>query len=102
MPDVEAQLWQKYKDVGLKVVALDPNAADILEPAGFADYVSYLGPTYPVGLEISTFTYATLEGVYDGGNPYPVDIVIDRDGVIQFLAREYDFASLEAAILPLL
>ena len=91
-----------YKDQGLKVIALDPNAADILEPAGLADYVAYLGPTYPVGLEIDTFTYSAIEGIYDGGNPYPVDIVIDKAGVIQFITREYDFATLEAAILPLL
>ena len=49
-----------------------------------------------------TFTYAGLEGIYDGGNPYPVDIVIDKAGVIQYLTREYDAAALEAIIVPLL
>jgi hypothetical protein len=102
LPDVEANLWQAYKDQGLKVVALDNNGPDILEPAGLADYVAYLGPTYPVGLEIDTTTYSTLEGIYDGSNPYPVDIVIDKNGIIQFLTREYDFDTLEAAIVPLL
>lgn len=102
MPDVEANLWQVYKDQGLKVVALDNSAGDIPYPAELADYVSYLGPTYPVGLEIDTTTYSTLEGIYDGSNPYPVDIVIDKNGIIQFLTREYDFDTLEAAIIPLL
>lgn len=102
MPDVETNLWQKYKDQGLKVVALDAYASDITNLAGVTEYVSYLGPTYPVGCEINEYTYGEIENIFDGGNPFPVDIVIDKNGVIQYIAREYDAAALEAAIVPLL
>jgi len=102
LPDVEANLWQAYKDQGLKVIALDNSSGDLIDPAGVADYVDYLGPTYPVGLEISTFTYSAISGIYAGSNPYPVDIVIDQAGIIQYINREYDFATLEGQIVPLL
>lgn len=102
MPDVEANLWQTYKDQGLKVVALDNSGPDLIDLGTVAAYVDYLGPTYPVGLEISTFTYSQISGIYSGSNPYPVDIVIDQAGIIQYINREYDFATLEGQIVPLL
>lgn len=81
---------------------MDNSAGDIPYPAEVAAYFSYLGPTYPGGIESATFTYSQLEGIYDGSNPYPVDIVIDKNGIIQFITREYDAAMLEDIIVPLL
>lgn len=95
-------MWLNPAFQNLKIVALDNNAADILNPAWLAEYIDYLGTTYPAGLEIDTFTYSEIEGIYDGSNPFPVQIVIDKNGVMQYIAREYDFSALEAAILPLL
>ena len=67
-----------------------------------AAYFSYLGPTYPGGIESLTFTYSAFANYFLGGNPFPVDIVIDKAGVIQYIAREYDSVAIEDAIVPLL
>lgn len=102
MPDIETNLWLKYKDQGLKVIALDASANDIPYPAQVAEYVDYLGPTYPAGIESQTFTYTSFASYYEGSNPFPIDIIIDKSGNIQYISREYDMATMEAIILGLL
>ena len=102
MPDIETQLYQKYKDQGLKVIALDASVNDIPYPAQVAEYIDYLGPTYPAGIESLTFTYTAFASYYEGSNPFPIDIIIDRQGNIQYIAREYDMATMEAIIVDLL
>lgn len=102
MPDIETSLWQKYKDQGLKVIALDASSNDIPYPTQVADYVDYLGPTYPAGIESQTFTYAEFAAYYEGSNPFPIDIIIDKNGNIAYISREYDMATMEAIIVDLL
>jgi peroxiredoxin len=88
LPDIEARFWQKYRDRGLVVVAL--NAHDSLEQVGQVDqYVDHLRLSYRLGLEQSG-TYKQLTQNFAGTNPFPVDIIVGRDGQIAYIAREYD------------
>lgn len=88
MPDIEQRFLQQYGSRGLTVVALD--AHDALEQIDqVARFVGKLGVSYPAGLE-QTDTYQALTANFEGTNPFPVDVVIDRDGTIAYIAREYD------------
>jgi hypothetical protein len=100
VPELERHFWKKYKDRGVEIVAVDSHDNTVEGGmAGVADYVARFGNTHPVGLESrSTPTYAALVEHYRGANPFPVDVVVGRDGRISYIAREYDPDALEAAI----
>lgn len=88
LPDIEARFWQRYRRDGLTVVAL--NAHDDLEQIGeVGAYCEYLDLTFELGLEQSQ-TYAGITENFSGLNPFPVDVIIDRQGIIRYIAREYD------------
>ena len=81
LPDVEARFWQKYRDRGLVVVSL--NAHDTREQIGQIDqYIEHLRITFPVGLEQSS-TYKRLTQNFVGTNPFPVDVIVGKDGRIE-------------------
>ena len=91
---------KKYGDK-VEVIAINANG-DPMD--GVQRFVSNLHVTYPVGLEDpSTKTYAALVQNYKGSNPFPVDVVIGKDGLITYIAREYDpdgiIAAVEAALV---
>lgn len=93
---MEDRFWKPYKDKGLVVIAVDANGDD---PAGLASYVASRHVTYPVGLEDpTTKTYAAIVQNYKGLNPFPVDVVVGKDGIITYIAREYDPPAMQAAV----
>ena len=104
VPDVGDQFYDTYKDEGLYVVAIDADSDDHDNPAAVADFVDNVGVTFPVKLEESTVTptYATIEGIHDGANPFPVDILVDKNGIIRYIAREYDPLEMHAKVQELL
>ena len=82
------------------VVALD--AHDELEEIGqVQQFADNLGVTYPIGLE-QTQTYMALTQNFEGLNPFPVEVIVGRDGKIAYVAREYDPNSMAAVIEQLL
>lgn len=100
MPDIEQRFHQTYKDQGLVVVALD--AHDGLEVIGqVQQFVDNLGVTYDVGLEQSG-TYNLLVQNFEGLNPFPVDVLIGKDGRIRYITREYDPYAMNEIIEQLL
>jgi peroxiredoxin len=100
LPDLEARFWRKYKDRGLVMVSL--NAHDAQEQVGEVDqYADNLRVTFPLGFE-KTRTYAALTQSFIGFNPFPVDVVVGKDGRIAYIAREYDPDALVAVIEKLL
>jgi len=93
---MEDRIWQAYKDEGVQVVAIDANG-DAMD--GVQRFVEDLGTTYPIGLEDeSTKTYEAFVKNYKGANPFPVDVVVGRDGKIAYISREYDPEGLTAAV----
>lgn len=101
MPDIEHRFFQKYKAAGLAVVAIDPNAPDYGQASEVDTFVETLGVTYPVGVEDSA-TYEQFVQNFPGVNPYPVDVLVDKQGIIRYIAREYDPAAMDAKIQQLL
>lgn len=94
-------MWQAYETQGLMVVAIDPDDDDYTQIAEVEAFCSTLDVTFPVGVE-DTQTYESLAGAFDGANPYPVDVLVDKQGIIRYVAREYDPAQMEAVIQQLL
>lgn len=95
MPDIENRFAKKYGDK-IAVVAVDANG-DAMD--GVRRFVANLHPTFLLGLEDpTTKTYAALNQHYKGANPFPVDVVVDKDGKIVYVAREYDPDGIRAAI----
>ena len=99
MPDIENRFAKKYGDK-IAVVALDANG-DAVD--GVQKFVASLHPTFLLGLEDpATKTYAGLNQNFKGSNPFPVDVVVNRNGKIVYIAREYDPDGIRAAIDALL
>jgi hypothetical protein len=70
---------------------------------GLQSYLTHVPQSFPIGLEDpSTKTYAALTAVYKGLNPYPVDVILDRNGTVVYVGREYDPETIRATIDKLL
>lgn len=103
MPDLQQQFLEAYGPQGLNVVALDPDSTDRENIDGVRAFVANQGVEFPVMVEDAlTPTYSTIEGIFDGANPYPVDILIDKNGIIRYVSREYDPPGMHALIPALL
>jgi hypothetical protein len=105
---MEDRFWRKYRDRGLVVVGVNPGGRGGLrggpatdDMAGVQRFVENLSVTYRIGLE-ETRNYPAFAENFRGANPFPVDVVVDRDGTIAYVAREYDPVALEAVIERLL
>lgn len=95
--------WQEHQDEGLKVIAIDSNALDVGNIPGLIEYVDWLDVTFPVATEtVGEGTYAEITANYEGSNPFPVNILIDKQGIIRYIAREYDPFTLNAVMQQLL
>ena len=89
----------KYGDA-ITVVAIDANG-DAMD--GVQSFVKNFHATYSIGLEDpSTATYKALVNTFKGANPFPVDVVVGKDGTISYISREYDpdsiFEAIDAAL----
>lgn len=66
------------------------NAHDDLEQIGqVQSFIDKIGVEYDVGFE-TTGTYRAIAGNFAGLNPFPIDVIVDRDGRIVHIQREYD------------
>jgi hypothetical protein len=68
---------------------------------GVQRFTEKLGVTFRVGLE-QTANYRRFTENFRGANPFPVDVIVDRNGIVAYVAREYDPAAMEAVIQKLL
>ena len=75
--------------------------AHVDDIAGVQRFTDKLGVTFPAGLE-TTGSYLRFAENFRGANPFPIDVILDRDGTIAYVAREYDPAAMEAVIERLL
>ena len=59
--------------------------------------------TFPVATELTgQGSYGEITAVYEGSNPFPVNIIVDKQGIIQYVAREYDPFTTDALVQQLL
>jgi peroxiredoxin len=98
---MEQRFWQKYESEGLVMIGIDPDEEDYTQVAELQNFCETLDVTYPVGIE-ETDTYGLFGNAFAGTNPYPVDVIVDKQGIIRYVAREYDPAAMEAVIERLL
>jgi peroxiredoxin len=93
--DYEDRFKKKYGDK-VEIVLLNANGDPV---DGVQEYVRNLHITYNIGLEDpATKTFAALNEVFKGANPFPDDIVVGKDGKIAYISREYDPDEIERAI----
>jgi len=59
-------------------------------------FVASAGVTFPILVDTdSSYREFTLDAA---STPYPIDVVLDADGVIVYFSREYDPVGLRAAV----
>lgn len=95
------QRFGGYQSEGLVMIGIDPDEEDYTQLPELANFCETLDVTYPVGVEETT-SYELFGSAFDGTNPYPVDVIVDKQGIIRYVAREYDPAAMEAVIQELL
>lgn len=98
---MEHRFWQTYASEGLTMIGIDPDDDDYTQLAEVQNFCEDVGVTYPVGVEDS-MTYELFRDNFAGTNPYPVDVIVDKQGIIRYVAREYDPVAMEAMIQELL
>ena len=70
----------------------------VSEPLDDAAYfLSGTDVTVPCLLDLAAEQYGSYS-IGAGDAPYPLEVLIDRDGVISYISREYDGPALSAAI----
>lgn len=98
LPDLQAEFAEKYGDQ-IALVALDSEEDDDI--AGVSEFVYNMGIKFPVGMETSA-NYDLFQANYDGANPFPTDVIIDKNGMIRYVAVEYDAVAMKAMVDMLL
>lgn len=93
---MEDRIWKKYQDKGVVVVGIDPGGragisggASTDDIGGLQKFISNIHATFPIGVE-ETKNYLAFIQNYKGLNPFPVDVIVGKDGKIVYIAREYD------------
>ena len=64
------------------------------------DFVRQAGITFPIVVDADDHLHSFEAGV--AITPYPLDVVVDEDGTIVYLSREFDLDTLTAIIETLL
>lgn len=57
--------------------------------------------TFPAGIELTT-SYFTLYNAVKSISPYPLNVIIDRDGNLAYMVGDYDPEGMRAMIESLL
>ncbi len=98
---MEQRFWQAYQDEDVVILGIDPDEEDYAQVSEVENFCETLGVTFPVGVE-DTMTYELFSGAFEGTNPYPVDVIVDKQGIIRYVAREYDPSARQAVLEQLL
>jgi hypothetical protein len=97
---LEARFGQAYGDE-LAMVAIDSDPEDYTQIDEVKAFCEDIGVTYPVGVE-ETETYELFSQSFEGANPFPIDVIVDKQGIIRYVAREYDPVRMKEVIDELL
>ena len=101
--DLEASLWQPFKDAGLQLVGINPGGlfgGDT--PEIMRNFREQTGATFPMGWADDTSYSQLISGAGGGLSPFPLDVIIDRDGRIAYISREYEPDAMAAIVASLL
>jgi hypothetical protein len=97
---LETRFAQEYGDE-LALVAIDSDPDDYTQIEQVKAFCDDIGVSYPVGVE-ETETYELFSQSFEGANPYPIDVIVDKQGIIRYVAREYDPARMKEVVDELL
>jgi len=95
-------VWQPYRDRGLVVIGISADTLGGETDATVRQFVAQTGVTFPIAWDAGSYN-VFRGGAGQGISPYPLDVVIDPDGRIAYLSREFDSATIQAvieAVLP--
>ena len=82
--DFETSIWQVYQVEDMVILGVNvAEEFDVVE-----NFVETFGITFPVLLDETGEVYFTYTN--SGLSPFPLDYVIDQDGVIRYIATEYN------------
>lgn len=97
--DLEPSFHQAFRDDGLVVIGVNPGGlfgGDT--PAILEQFRQQTGATFPIGWDINA-TYSLFRaGGGTGVSPFPLDVVVDREGIVRYVSREYEPAELTQVI----
>jgi peroxiredoxin len=89
LPDLEERFWIPYAGQGLEVIALNPRESGD-QIGQIQDYIDTIRVSFPAGVEDPADTYSQIVANFAGPNPFPVDVIVDKQGIVRFAAHEYD------------
>ncbi len=97
MPDIEASIWQKYRDKGVLVYGI--HGGDL--PDQVLDFIAQTGVTFPIVADaqgsLSSFVFP------NGVNyPYPRDVVIGKDLVVRSIRNSFNPDEMSSLVEQLL
>ena len=100
-PDIETEIWQEFRDEGVIVLGLSGGGLFGRESAATINaFVEQTGVTFPILRGDQTyFEYDVPDGTI---SPFPLDVIIDRDGTIRYLRHEFDGAAMADTVQRLL
>ena len=106
-PDLERDFWQTYKDDGLIVVGINPGGLTSIgqTTAVMNQFIEQTGVTFPIGLDRGFDGNSSSAQAFRQGesiSPFPIDVIIDRQGVVQYTRREFDSLAMQAVVKRLL
>ncbi len=96
MPDIQKTIWEPLREQGVVVLGLNPGGLTGNDQAYVQDYVDALGLTFPVLMD-NRFTYDAYTSS-DAIAPFPLDVVVDRDGTVLLAKRDFDIDLILATI----
>ena len=95
-PDIETSIHQPYKDQGLIVIGIDPASSDTA--AILQQFIGQTGVTFPLANALDNSYNQFRASGGDGISPYPLQVLVDGDGIVQYINREFDSTQLQASI----
>lgn len=85
------------KDQGLVVVGANTGGLGGGDTTSIVQqFVAQTGVTFPIGWD-SGATYSRFR-TGAGVSPFPLDVVVGRDGRVAYLSREYDAAAMRTVV----
>lgn len=96
MPDLDANIWQKYADQDVLIFGIHPGDPQPLVD----DFIEQTGVTFPIVSDQGTlrsFDFPT--GV---GFPYPRDVVIGKDLTVRSIKNSFDVGEVDTLVQQLL
>lgn len=101
--DLEPSFWQRYKDQGLQVIGINPGGLFGIEGGSIMNlFREQTGVTFPIGWDRSGSYSALFQSGGTDISPFPLDVIIDKQGRVAYVSRAYDPEAMAGTIERLL